>query len=178
MDKELRLELRQETKKILKDNAITSIIVSHDIDDASAMSDRVLIIKNGIIAELPEPGTLTFCLGFSSHKGLKRILKENWAKLISSDLTNNSFSTFVKPPFPLLTQLRISCVKAFRSESQLLPLAKSAGHISSELISHYPPGIPLLLPGEALDQERVAWMIKQREFWPDQIPSVIRVVSQ
>ena len=51
LDKELRLELRQETKKILKDNSITSIIVSHDIDDASAMSDRVLIIKNGIIVQ-------------------------------------------------------------------------------------------------------------------------------
>ena len=55
LDKELKLELRQETKKILKDNGITSIIVSHDIDDASAMSDRVLIIKNGIIVQNGSP---------------------------------------------------------------------------------------------------------------------------
>ena len=55
LDKELKLELRQETKKILKDNEITSIIVSHDIEDASAMSDRVLIIKNGIIVQNGSP---------------------------------------------------------------------------------------------------------------------------
>ena len=55
LDKELKLELRQETKKILKDNGITSIIVSHDIDDASAMSDRVLIIKNGFIVQNGSP---------------------------------------------------------------------------------------------------------------------------
>tara|TARA_B100000029_G_scaffold479257_1_gene526147 strand:- start:10 stop:720 length:711 start_codon:yes stop_codon:yes gene_type:complete len=55
LDIELRFELRQETRKILKDNGITSIIVSHDIDDASAMSDRVLIIKNGIIVQNGSP---------------------------------------------------------------------------------------------------------------------------
>ena len=55
LDIELKLELRQETKKILKDNGITSIIVSHDIDDASAMSDRVLIVKNGIIVQNGSP---------------------------------------------------------------------------------------------------------------------------
>ena len=55
LDRELKLELRQETKKILKDNEITSIIVSHDIEDASAMSDRVLIIKNGIIVQNGSP---------------------------------------------------------------------------------------------------------------------------
>ena len=47
--------LKDKNKKILKDNAITSIIVSHDIDDASAMSDRVLIIKNGIIVQNGSP---------------------------------------------------------------------------------------------------------------------------
>jgi len=55
LDIYLKLELRQETKKILKDNGITSIIVSHDIDDASAMSDRVLIVKNGIIVQNGSP---------------------------------------------------------------------------------------------------------------------------
>jgi len=55
LDKELKLELRNETKKILKDNGITSIIVSHDIDDASVMSDRVLIVKNGILVQNGSP---------------------------------------------------------------------------------------------------------------------------
>ena len=51
LDNTLIIKLRQDTKKILKDNKITSIIVSHDIDDASTMSDRIFNIDNGIIKE-------------------------------------------------------------------------------------------------------------------------------
>ena len=51
LDNTLKIKFRQDTKKILKDNEITSIIVSHDIDDASTMSDRIFNIDNGIIKE-------------------------------------------------------------------------------------------------------------------------------
>ena len=51
LDNTLKIKLREDTKKILKDNKITSIIVSHDIDDASTMSDRIFNIDNGIIKE-------------------------------------------------------------------------------------------------------------------------------
>lgn len=69
LDKELKLNLRQETKKILKDNEITSIIVSHDIDDASSMSDRVLIIENGIIVQ---NGSSSDVVSINSNISLKK----------------------------------------------------------------------------------------------------------
>ena len=44
-------QLRIETKKVLKDNKITAIIVSHDFDDAISMSDRVIVIEEGVIKQ-------------------------------------------------------------------------------------------------------------------------------
>jgi iron(III) transport system ATP-binding protein len=51
LDQSLTNQLRVETRKILKDNKTTSIIVSHDFDDALSMSDKVIVIEDGIIIQ-------------------------------------------------------------------------------------------------------------------------------
>ena len=51
LDEKLRIELRLETKKIIKENNITSIIVTHDIEDAKTISDKIIKIENGKIIE-------------------------------------------------------------------------------------------------------------------------------
>ena len=51
LDHALKSELRDETKKIFKDNGTTAIIVSHDFEDAIAMSDHVLIIDDGLVVQ-------------------------------------------------------------------------------------------------------------------------------
>tara|TARA_Y100000766_G_C18402773_1_gene363583 strand:- start:291 stop:428 length:138 start_codon:yes stop_codon:yes gene_type:complete len=45
------------------------------------------------------------------------------------------------------------------------------------MVCPYPPGIPLLIPGEILDEARVAWLLEQKYFWPEQISDFIRVIS-
>ncbi len=134
-------------------------------------------IDKGIIAELPEPGTITFCLGFSRHRGLVRTLKRRWSQLLSSDISINFNPPFKKPPFPFVSTPEKSCFSAFRSKSKIIPLQESVGKISSDLISPYPPGIPIILPGEKLDKRRVDWMMEQQNFWSDQIPTEIKVVA-
>ena len=56
-------------------------------------------------------------------------------------------------------------------------LKDSIGRISVDMVCPYPPGIPLLIPGEILDEARVKWLIEQRCFWPEQIPAFVRVIS-
>lgn len=51
LDEKLRIELRLETKKIIKENNITSIIVTHDIEDAKSITDKIIKIENGKIIE-------------------------------------------------------------------------------------------------------------------------------
>ena len=51
LDHALKSELRDEAKKIFRDNGTTAIIVSHDFEDAIAMSDHVLIIDEGSVIQ-------------------------------------------------------------------------------------------------------------------------------
>jgi len=43
--------------------------------------------------------------------------------------------------------------EAFYAPKQKLPISESAGYISSEFVMCYPPGIPILAPGERITQE-------------------------
>tara|TARA_Y100001968_G_scaffold99292_1_gene89311 strand:+ start:5867 stop:7267 length:1401 start_codon:yes stop_codon:yes gene_type:complete len=135
-------------------------------------------IKKRIIAELPEPGTLTFCLGFSTHeKGLKKRFVRVWNKILESSKTKNDFSSFQKPPFEIVSKPSISGPFYWGSNFERIKLKDSIGMISAEMVCPYPPGIPLLVPGEILDEARVQWLIRQRYIWPEQIPDFVRVVS-
>jgi iron(III) transport system ATP-binding protein len=48
LDKELREELRAEVKKVLQDNNTTCIVVTHDIEDANSMGNKMIKLDKGI----------------------------------------------------------------------------------------------------------------------------------
>lgn len=50
LDTELRVKIREELKSILKQTDITSIFVTHDLEEARSLADRVLYIEDGKIA--------------------------------------------------------------------------------------------------------------------------------
>ncbi|MFH0948460.1 MAG: hypothetical protein V1833_05635, partial [Elusimicrobiota bacterium] len=41
----------------------------------------------------------------------------------------------------------------FQKDSKRVPLNKAAGHISAQTLTPYPPGIPILIPGERITKE-------------------------
>ncbi len=49
LDADLKLYIRQELKSIMKQTMTTSIFVTHDYDDAKAIADRIVYLKNGQI---------------------------------------------------------------------------------------------------------------------------------
>ena len=44
-----------------------------------------------------------------------------------------------------------------------VPLAEAVGKICGEQVSFYPPGIPVLLPGELVTEEIIAYCRAQKE---------------
>ena len=52
---------------------------------------------------------------------------------------------------------------AFYAEKQSLPLEESAGHVCSEFVMCYPPGIPILAPGERITPEIVRYIQYAKE---------------
>jgi len=133
-------------------------------------------ISKGLVGELPEPSCLTLCMGFAKQRNLIKTLRETLEALISAKGTLEPFGRFSTPPLPLLSSPQVSCGSAWRANSQCLPLREAVGRVAAELISAYPPGIPMIIPGELLDQERINWLIEQKELWKGQLSETIKVV--
>ena len=55
LDADLRLELRTETRRILKEKETTTILVTHDQEEAFSLSDRVGVLNHGRIEQIGTP---------------------------------------------------------------------------------------------------------------------------
>jgi arginine decarboxylase len=60
---------------------------------------------------------------------------------------------------PEIPQLSISPRDAFYADTEVIPFVESAGRIIAEFIYVYPPGIPILLPGEVISQENIDYIL-------------------
>ena len=134
-------------------------------------------MQNGLIAELPEPGTLTFCLGLSKHRNLHSKMSRAWKKLIQSNQNQSAQQDFSAPPLPLLAKPDVKLSKAWNAPSKVLTFEQSEGEVASELVCPYPPGIPLLIPGERVDHARALWLAEQSQLWSDVLPNGIKVMK-
>ena len=131
--------------------------------------------KNGLIAELPEVMTLTFCLGFSNQKDFISLFHKLWDQLLVQTKKSYGLKS-IKPPFKLVQSPEIPIGVAWRSKTYSIPLAKASGKISGDIICPYPPGIPLIVPGEIIDKERIDWIETQSLYNKDLLNSYVRVL--
>jgi len=131
---------------------------------------------DGWLLELPEPGTLTFCLGERPPAGVEWRLPRALLALKEA-LGGPPLPPFSRPPLPLVAEPELPLGQAWRAASQAVPLAAAAGRIAAEPICPYPPGIPLLIPGERIDGPRAAWLVEQARRWPGQIADTVKVVA-
>ena len=132
--------------------------------------------RNGLIAELPEPKTLTFCLGFSNQRNFIFIFEKLWNKLLLYSKKSNNLK-IIKPPFRLVESPAVPIGIAWRSKTYNIPISESLGKISGDIICPYPPGIPLIVPGEKIEKERIDWINAQSSYNKDLVNSYIRVLQ-
>ena len=119
--------------------------------------------------------TLTFCLGFSNQKDFVNLFEKSWNKLL---LQSKNFKKIepLKPPFKLVEIPEIEIGTAWRSKTYRIPFKKSLGKISGDIICPYPPGIPLLIPGERINKDKINWIENQSLYNKDLVNSYIRVL--
>jgi multiple sugar transport system ATP-binding protein len=58
LDALLRLEMRAELKRLLREIKATTIYVTHDQIEALSMGDRIAVMKNGVIQQYDQPSTV------------------------------------------------------------------------------------------------------------------------
>lgn len=113
-----------------------------------------------VIAELPTLRHLTFILslGNTIEDGDRLIhaLQTIAATLSPVPQPPASLPPSSPSPLPITLPPPISPRDAFFAQAMTLPLDQAIDHVSRELICPYPPGIPLLLPGERITADAIA----------------------
>jgi arginine decarboxylase len=69
----------------------------------------------------------------------------------------------VRVRLPEIPHLSLSPRSAFYADTEMVPLRAAAGRIIAEFIMIYPPGIPILLPGEVISQENIDYILEHLE---------------
>ena len=115
-------------------------------------ADDWLNETQGVIGELPSLSHLTFILGLGLDQG-------QCDRLVNA-ITHLPLNPHPTPPPPLpplppnTYQVPALTPRQAQSYPQVaVPLEDAVGQISGELVCPYPPGIPLLLPGEIIRPE-------------------------
>lgn len=126
--------------------------------------------ERGLAVELVDAENVLFLVTYADHNPewpgvVERIQQalEELEDLASEDnmfdhLTKNLNVSRMPAPQPVR-----SLREVFYGAKRTLPLAQAVGRICAEEISFYPPGIPVLLPGELLTPEAAAYCRKMVE---------------
>jgi lysine decarboxylase len=133
--------------------------------------------EQGVIAELPEPAVLLFCLGLAPPRTLESHLPRTLIRLRQA-LGGAPLPPLAPPPLPLVGRLAVPIGVAWRAGGSWLPLRAAVGRIAAEPLVPYPPGIPLLVPGERIDAERARWLEEQHLLWAGQITDTVKVMAE
>lgn len=77
---------------------------------------------------------------------------EDIKRLYGKEGTDLYCGDFIQP------QMVLSPQKAFYANKKSIPLEETAGMVSGELVMCYPPGIPILTPGERITEEIIEYI--------------------
>lgn len=55
LDARLRLQTREEIRRIQKETGITTVFVTHDQDEAMSISDLIVVMKDGVVQQIDSP---------------------------------------------------------------------------------------------------------------------------
>ena len=58
LDARLRLQTREEIRRIQKETGITTIFVTHDQEEAMSISDLIVVMKKGVLQQIDKPQTV------------------------------------------------------------------------------------------------------------------------
>lgn len=125
LDARLRLQTREEIRRIQKETGITTVFVTHDQDEAMSISDLIVVMRGGVVQQIGKPQTVyddpqnLFVAQFlgnppvSVFEGLVRdgdVLIDGQKVLSAADAPNGSVFVAVRPEGFLLHETgSLSC---------------------------------------------------------------------
>lgn len=139
----------------------SKILISCEGTDTTGISlMNELRTRFSIECEMAACGYVVAMTGIlDSDDNVKRLSKALF------ELDGEIHGTAPRLPFTItkIPTRRLSVSEALKSKSKLMSIKDTKGKISAEYVWAYPPGIPLVVPGEELTEETVKSLIIQRE---------------
>ena len=121
--------------------------------------DEILAKKYNIQVDCSDTFNLIAIMGIGSDmedvQKLVSALKE-----ISKKYKGSQKNWILKIP-SLATEMVMTPREVFLSHDiKKIPLAKSVGHVSAQVLTPYPPGIPVVIPGERISKEICDYLVE------------------
>ena len=122
-------------------------------------ADEFLHQRQGVTAELPNLRQLAFIFSLGTQPQDGSALVAALTALVKSRVATATAPLelgYGSDTIPALSIPPLTPREAFFAPQRSRPLRAAIGHISAETLCPYPPGIPLLLPGEVITAEAIA----------------------
>lgn len=129
-------------------------------------ADDVLYEEYNVVCELVGNGSVTFAMNLGTCEehvrrlisGIKQLsAKSSTGKIKDRERSpSHHFEPFVE------VDTRMSPREAFFARKRRVNLEESVGRVSGELVCPYPPGIPVLIPGEVITDRGLDYLLKAK----------------
>lgn len=129
-----------------------------NINLSGFLADRILRQEYGVTAELPLEKSLTFIITIGNNREDIEKLVTAFTQLVKAYPHQSENTPIFSPYLPEITLPSISPREAYFAAKIRQPLDASIGKINAELICPYPPGIPVLMPGETITENAIAYL--------------------
>lgn len=121
-----------------------------------------LLEENGVFPELADSGHVLLAASTgTSVQDVERV----WQLLERLHPALLPEAELLFQPYPpngsllassFLREQAMTMHEAYDAEKRVVPLAEAEGNISAEMVIPYPPGVPLIVPGERIDAQLIA----------------------
>lgn len=116
-----------------------------------------ILVELGVIAELPSLQNLTFIISLGNTVADIQQLVQAFITL-ATEYKQDELIAAGDRTYNLASQLAITPRQAFYASTETLPIEQTRDRICGELVCPYPPGIPILMPGEIVTHEALAYL--------------------
>ncbi|MFB2878067.1 aminotransferase class I/II-fold pyridoxal phosphate-dependent enzyme [Floridanema aerugineum] len=119
-----------------------------------------LLTQHGVLAEFSSGKHLTFIITLGNNQTDIEKLVQAFQKLDQEH--QGEESTYNCPVYFDKETPKISPRKAFFAATETLPIKRAVSRICAEIVCPYPPGIPVLMPGEVITPDALEYLLNMQ----------------
>lgn len=119
-------------------------------------AERILRHQYKVQCELSDPYNLLFILSMADTETELARLVGALQGLVRKHRGKETFS--ISMELPEIPEQRMLPREAFFADKERVALERAAGRVSAEQVVFYPPGIPVLCPGELVSRDLIAYI--------------------